>query len=358
MKTAVFIGRFQPPHLAHLETMTRALARFEQLVVVIGSALCYPTPKNPFSAEQLEAMIRESLRGGAGRRGDRGEKDPGRLSSHPFLDAPPSTQDPRLHFVPIPDDFYDDPRWFRSVRSAVEAIAGKDADICITGFDKDQSSYYLHGFGNWPFEPSGVVSKLNATDVRNSYFAGGNEWKTMVPEAVRRFMEHFATTSEFSRLQAEWKTLEHFRWLDQRYPYPIVHVATDAMVLAQGQVLLVERGGSLSKGAWALPGGYVELKETLLESALRELQEETGLQLQPPLLKATKAFDYPGRSLRGRVISHGHYFDLDDTPPPPVHGQDDASRAFWLSLSELPRHQARFFEDHYQEIRWFVERHL
>jgi len=338
VKTAVLIGRFQPPHLAHLETITRALVRFNRLIVVLGSARCYPTPQNPFSAEQRETMIRESL------------------------STPPSTlasaQDPRLHFVHIPDDYYDDPRWFRTVRTSVEAITGPQADVCITGFDKDESSYYLHGFANWPFEPSGVTSKLNATDVRGSYFGGTQDWARMVSGVVRQYMEAFAQTTEFARLQAEWKTLRYYRSLDKRYPYPILHVATDAMVLAQGQVLLVERGGPLSKGAWALPGGYVELKETLLESALRELREETGLQSQPQLLKATKAFDYPGRSLRGRVISHGHFFDLGNTPPPPVHGQDDALRAFWLPLSELPQHQAHFFEDHYQEIRWFMERHV
>ena len=38
MNTAVFIGRFQPPHLAHLQTITQALARFDRLLVVLGSA--------------------------------------------------------------------------------------------------------------------------------------------------------------------------------------------------------------------------------------------------------------------------------------------------------------------------------
>ncbi|MCX7600510.1 MAG: bifunctional nicotinamide-nucleotide adenylyltransferase/Nudix hydroxylase [Meiothermus sp.] len=329
MKTAVFIGRFQPPHQAHLQTITRALARFERLVVVLGSARCYPTPKNPFSAEEREAMIRASLGDGAA----------------------------RLHFVAIPDDFYDDPRWFRTVRAAVQAITGPKAHICITGHDKDESSYYLHGFGDWPFEPSGVVSPLNATDVRNSYFAGKPDWRPLVPEAVRQFMEQFATTALFARLQAEWKTLQYYRSLERRYPYPIIHVATDAMVLAQAHVLLVERAGALSKGAWALPGGYVEPQETLLEAALRELFEETGLRLEPSQLTASKAFDYPGRSLRGRVISYGHFFDLGNAPPPPVQGQDDAARAFWLPLDELPNHQACFFEDHYLEIRWFLEHH-
>lgn len=327
MKTAVFIGRFQPPHRAHLETITRALSRFDRLIVVLGSAFCYPTPKNPFSAEEREAMIRESL----------GEAS-------------------RLHFVPIADDYYDDPRWFGSVRAAVEALTGPGAEVYITGYHKDESSYYLHGFGGWIFEPSGVVSPLNATEVRNSYFAGSSGWKAMVPGAVRQFMEQFARTPSYSRLQREWKTIQHYRALEARYPYPLVHVATDAVVLAQEQVLLVERKGSLGQGAWALPGGYVELKETLLQAALRELREETGLVLEAQHLKATQAFDYPGRSLRGRVISLGHFFDLGDTPPPAVEGQDDAAGAFWLPLAGLERHQDRFFEDHYQQICWFLGR--
>lgn len=328
MSTAVFIGRFQPPHLAHLQTITQALARFDQLIVVLGSAYSYPTPKNPFSAEAREAMIRASL--------------------------PPDQA--RLQFVAIADDYYDDPRWFRSVRAAVEALTGANARICITGYDKDESSYYLHGFGNWPFEPSGVVSPLSATKVRNRYFGGSTDWQAMVPKAVEQYMRQFATTAEFKRLKDEWETIQRYRSLEQGYPYPILHVATDAMVLAQQQVLLVERKGSLSKGAWALPGGYVEPKETLLASALRELREETSLELQAQHLKATQAFDYPGRSLRGRVISLGHFFDLGQTPPPLVQGQDDAARAFWLPLAELDHHQKRFFEDHYQQICWFLGR--
>jgi bifunctional NMN adenylyltransferase/nudix hydrolase len=327
VKTAVFIGRFQPPHLSHLETITRALERFDRLIVVLGSAFCYPTPKNPFSVEERERMIRASLGEAA-----------------------------RLHFVPIADDYYNDPRWFRTVRAAVEALTGPGAEVYITGYDKDESSYYLHGFADWPFAPSGVVSPLNATDVRDNYFAGSSAWRAMVPQTVRAFMEQFARTPTFERLQQEWQTIRHYRSLERRYPYPILHVATDAMLLAQQQVLLVERNGALGKGAWALPGGYVEPKETLLASALRELREETSLELQAQHLKATQAFDYPGRSLRGRVISLGHFFDLGQTPPPLVQGQDDAARAFWLPLAELERHQARFFEDHYQQICWFLGR--
>lgn len=334
MKTAVFIGRFQPPHKAHLETMQRALKRHNRLIVVLGSAESYPNFKNPFSAPQREAMIRAALEE-AGAKGE-------------------------LRFVYVPDDYYDDPRWFRAVRTGVLEVTPNKSHIYLTGFNKDESSYYLMGFPDWPFEESGVSSPLNATDVRKAYFAGDENWKTMVPPAVQRFLEDFAQTPEYPRLQAEYQTIEHYKKLDKTYPYPINQVAVDAVVLCSERVLLIERGGAIGKGAWALPGGYLETKETLLQGAKRELTEETKLHLLDPVLeqslKAVQVFDYPGRSARGRVIAHAHLFDLGPRDLPKVEGHDDASKAFWLPLEQLQLNRSRFHDDHYQIIRWFLER--
>ncbi|RDI95329.1 NUDIX domain-containing protein [Meiothermus sp. QL-1] len=325
MSTAVFIGRFQPPHLAHLETIRRALARHDRLVVVLGSAYSYPTPKNPFDVEARTAMLRASL--------------------EPALE-------PRVRFVAVPDDYYDDPRWFRAVRKAVEGVVGKEEKVCIVGYHKDESSYYLHGFGDWPFEPSGVRRELNATLVRERYFGGDEGWKAMVPEGVRAYLERFAQTPEFARLQAEWRALKHRRALERAYPYPILHLTVSALVRARDQVLLVERQSGLGQGAWALPEVHLGPKETLLTAALRALREKAGLGLSAERPTAWWAFDYPERSLRGRVVCYGCYFDLGFSAPPGL----GAPQAFWLPLAELDRSQARFFEDHYQQICWFLGR--
>jgi bifunctional NMN adenylyltransferase/nudix hydrolase len=311
--------------------MARALDKYDRLIVVLGSAECYPNVKNPFPAEVRERMIRDSLSG--------------KPVTH-------STTN-RLSFVHVPDDYYDDPRWFRTVRARIEAIA-EGSEVCLTGFDKDESSYYLHGFGNWPFEPSGVVSALNATDVRNAYFVGDARWKAMVPDGVREVLEDFASTTEFERLAAEWRQLQWYKAEDKKYPYPINHVTLDAVVIAGRQVLLVERGGVLGRGAWALPGGFLEHKETLLGGAKRELLEETGLQVEDAQLKAVQVFDYPGRSQRGRVITHAHMFHLEVTQA--VAGHDDAKTAFWFPLEALKANRAKLFDDHYQIIAWFLER--
>ena len=115
-----------------------------------------------------------------------------------------------------------------------------------------------------------------------------------------------------------------------------------------GHVLLVERGGEYGRGLYALAGGFLDKNETLLDCALRELQEETGLIINPNALKSSHTFDAPERSTRGRTITTVFYFELMGDDLPDVVGGDDASRAFWLPLGELDGRM--MFEDHYSII--------
>ncbi len=328
-RVAVFVGRFQPPHKAHIETMHWALKNFDALIIVLGSAQTFANPKNPWNETQRHDMIQSCLS---------------------------QEQQTRTHIVSVADDYYDDRRWFQTVRQTVEAIATtQNSELHIVGYDKDSSSYYLHGFPDWSFVASGVSSPLSATEVRKDYFENGITWQTQVPEAVAEHLKKFIGTPEFLRLQTEAKQIAWYRELDKKYPYSMVQVTVDAMVMANNSVLLVERAGNMGQGAWALPGGYLDKDETLLEAAKRELMEETNLDLKDMPASSTQVFDYPGRSLRGRVITHGHVFVLNGQPPL-VKAADDAAKAFWFPLSDLPFHREKFFDDHYQIATWFLER--
>lgn len=61
MKRILILGRFQPPHLGHLETIERAAARCDEVLVVVGSAQESYTMKNPFTAGERLEMLRAGL---------------------------------------------------------------------------------------------------------------------------------------------------------------------------------------------------------------------------------------------------------------------------------------------------------
>lgn len=69
------------------------------------------------------------------------------------------------------------------------------------------------------------------------------------------------------------------------------------------KTLLIQRKNPPFQGCWAFPGGFIELNETLAESAVRELAEETSIKLQPEELIQFYTAGDPGRDPRGRTVS-------------------------------------------------------
>ena len=120
------------------------------------------------------------------------------------------------------------------------------------------------------------------------------------------------------------------------YNYPRAALTVDAIVFYQTEnktsVLLIERGREPYKNKWALPGGFIEMDETLEKACIRELQEETGLQVEK--MKQFRAYDAVDRDPRHRTISVVYAVELENEKP--VKGSDDASRAAWFSIDELP----------------------
>ena len=120
------------------------------------------------------------------------------------------------------------------------------------------------------------------------------------------------------------------------YQYPHPAVATDCVVFGfdgrELKVLLIERGIDPFKGMWAFPGGFMRMDETAEECILRELKEETGLQLTT--IKQLGTFTGINRDPRERVISIAFYSLSPDTE---VHGGDDATNARWWPIDDIPQ---------------------
>jgi len=119
--------------------------------------------------------------------------------------------------------------------------------------------------------------------------------------------------------------------------YPEHHiVGVAAVVLRDGRVLLVQRGREPARGLWGLPGGMLELGETLAEGVRREVLEECGVEIEVgPLLGI---FEPMQRDGAGRLRYHYVVLDyLARYVSGELRAADDADDARWVELDALER---------------------
>ena len=117
--------------------------------------------------------------------------------------------------------------------------------------------------------------------------------------------------------------------------YPEAPIAgVGAVIVRDKQVLLIRRAHEPLKGEWSLPGGAVELGETLEAAICREVLEETGLVVE--VLDTVKAFDRISRDETGRVRYHYVLIDfLCRVTGGSLACATDALEARWATTTEL-----------------------
>ncbi len=121
------------------------------------------------------------------------------------------------------------------------------------------------------------------------------------------------------------------------YDYPRPAVTVDVAVFAkmdnETYILLINRKREPFSGYWALPGGFLNMNETLLQSARRELHEETGLQVES--LQQFRTYDAVDRDPRHRTLTTV-FVGFVENSLPKVAANDDAREAHWFNLKKLP----------------------
>jgi bifunctional NMN adenylyltransferase/nudix hydrolase len=335
----VFIGRFQPFHNGHKAVIDAALKEAHEVVVVVGSSFTAQNIRNPFTFYERKAMIEAVY-------------PPGRTE-----------RTTRVKVVPVSDFPYDDNKWINAIQTIVDETVPDAKKIGLIGHSKDSTSYYLNIFPRWKNHVEvDNIDGINATDIRNQLLEGftgsfASDKMNFASYAAMLDIILNKRKTEFIVLFEEFKMVKKYKEAWKAAPFPPTFMTVDAVVVQSGHILLVKRGDMPGKGLLALPGGFLNQDETMLDGAIRELKEETKIKVPVAVLKGSikdsKTFDAPNRSSRGRTITQAFFIDLGVGELPKVKGSDDAELAKWVPFNEI--RQDQMFEDHFHIIAHFLK---
>lgn len=343
----VFMGRFAPFHLGHLSVIQRAFELADTVVLLIGSSHRARSYRNPFTFEERRDMILNTV------------TESGMLLSGK-----------RLAIEPLCDDPYNDTQWSidagRAVDTALNKLYGW-SDMpskvgALIGHKKDSTSYYLDMFQQWKLIDHPMDDRIDATRIRQLYFEGVSSrfYEAAVPPYVFKWLQAFRDSPAFNDMVAEYEFVKRYKQQWSVAPYPVTFVTTDCVVVQSGHVLMVQRKSFPGRGLWALPGGFLEQDERIVDGAIRELIEETSIDVPEKVLRGNivyqHTFDHPDRSSRGRTITTAVLINLPPGKLPKVRGQDsEVSAVQWKLISSLKDDQT--FEDHSAILKLML-RHL
>jgi bifunctional NMN adenylyltransferase/nudix hydrolase len=139
----VFIGRFQPPSLAHIEILKKAQTLAKKVIVLVGSANRERSFLNPWTAAERIEMLRSVK----------------------------ELEQNKIVITPLSDSNNDFSWWLDLVKKIVKENAQEARKIGVIGCKKDKSSYYLDHFPQWQFiEIAALSNGLSSTKIRETLF--------------------------------------------------------------------------------------------------------------------------------------------------------------------------------------------
>lgn len=341
---ALIIGRFSGLHEGQMYNISNALNNFNRVYIMIGSVNTRRTPVNPFTYEERMEMLYESIP----------KKDHSRVTIMPLCDRNTMSE------------------WVSEVYLRLSMMNADTSNMAIVGHDKDQSSFYLKSF-TMPHVESGNYREINATDLRKSYFENGIISPFLTP-AAQKFMRQFKLTPEYKSLVTEFMYYEYEepeKFKDYPHPEDLNFACSDNVVECAGHILLVKRKSKTGDGCWALPGGFKNGKITFFDNAIKELYEETKIDIPVRTMRlattGSHLFDEPKRSQGIPRHSMAYHYVVQPTPNgklPRVSGGDngnydpecDTYEAYWFNMGEI--REMYLYDDHKEIIEHFTRTNL
>jgi bifunctional NMN adenylyltransferase/nudix hydrolase len=305
MKTGIFIGRFQPAHQGHIHAIGVAASQVQKLYILVGSANQCRSIKNPWTFDERKQMLHLKLHNA-------------RITNY--------------EIIPLNDYRYSDTQWMSDVRATIEHYGM--VNPILFGHMKEGNDY-LKWFPELQFKSIESQYSINATQIRQRMF---DLKDPDMPETV----------------QGDYEFYKKEKQLFKDYPFPetLNFNCSDAILECQGHILLIQRKFSPGKGAWALPGGFRNQRETFLDCAIRELMEETNVRVPEKVLRGsivkTELFDDPSRSFGIPRNTMAVYMRISPNPDwslPRANGADDAALCKWVPLTDA-LNNIEMYDDH------------
>ena len=305
MKTGIFIGRFQPIHQGHVHAIGVAASQVDKLYILVGSANACRSIKNPWTFEERSNQIRLKMHNA-------------RITNY--------------EIIPLNDYRYSDTQWMSDVRATIEYY--EMGSPILFGHMKEGNNY-LRWFPELKFKDIESQYSIDATGIRQRMF---DLKDPDMPATV----------------QGDYAFYKKEKELFKNYPFPetLNFNCSDAVLECQGHVLLIQRKFSPGAGAWALPGGFRNQRETFLDCAIRELIEETNVRVPEKVLRGsivkTELFDNPRRSFGIPRNTMAVYMRISPNPDyslPRANGADDAALCKWVPLTDA-LNSIEMYDDH------------
>jgi bifunctional NMN adenylyltransferase/nudix hydrolase len=369
-----FLCRVQTVHKGHVAVVKHALERAREVSVLIGSSRSSRSIFNPFTYDERVTMFTQALDSSGVSKSDQ----------------------QRIRFYPLRDDLYNMERWKGSVQEyLLDGITTEDVSIGIISSDKSGDDKLRQDwFPYWETVSVPHTPDLHATQLRNAIFGNGipdlndSTFSNLLPSGTIDFLRTFVHTEHYDNLVDEWESVIKYQTPEKVAAeacrkaglpyYQRTYHTGDAVVFCSGHVLMITRNESPGKGLLALPGGYLNPSDgSVKATALRELKEETKIDVPPSILESSifdsKTFDHKNRDVRGRLITNAFAIHLprqaagaNEHPVrslkglPRVKGSDDARKAEWIPLSMFRGGEndieSKVYADHYSIIQYFLGR--